>query len=55
LCAALSALERLLSHPRISLRVAEILEPPYRDAGEVQKLIGIHEIQVSTAARAINA
>ena len=46
---ALSALERLAQQPEHQLAVAEILEPLYRDAGEIQKLIGIHEIQVQRA------
>jgi tetratricopeptide (TPR) repeat protein len=49
---ALGALERLLQNPEHQPRVAEILEPLYRDAGEVRKLIGIHEIQVAHSASA---
>ena len=44
--AALASLERLVLQPEHEVRVAEILEPLYRDSGEVRKLIGIHEIQV---------
>jgi golgin subfamily B member 1 len=43
---ARAALERLLSEPEQQLRIAEILEPLYRDAADVLKLIGVHEIQV---------
>jgi tetratricopeptide (TPR) repeat protein len=43
---AVAALERLLARADHELRVAEILEPLYRDTGETAKLIGVHEIQV---------
>jgi tetratricopeptide (TPR) repeat protein len=49
---ALAALERLVQRPEHEVRVAEILEPLYRDAVEVAKLIGIHEIQVRHSASA---
>ncbi len=42
---ALSALERLIEQPEYQISIAEILEPLYRDKGEIQKLIGVHEIQ----------
>lgn len=47
---ALAALERLLQTPDNELAVAEILEPIYRNAGEVEKLIGVHEIQTRRAS-----
>lgn len=47
---ALLALERLLLQPAQQQRVAEILEPIYRDAGAIRKLIGIHELQVQASA-----
>lgn len=47
---ALAALERLLGTPDNELAVAEILEPIYRNAGEVEKLIGVHEIQTRSAS-----
>ncbi len=46
---ALGALERLSSDGRHSLAIAEILEPLYRSQGDYQKLIGVHEVQVSQA------
>ncbi|MDH5674143.1 MAG: tetratricopeptide repeat protein [Myxococcales bacterium] len=49
---AIAALERLLERPEQQARIAEILEPLYRDAGDIQKLIGVHEIQVSLAEEA---
>ena len=48
--AALANLERLLQAPEHQLLIAEILEPIYRDAGEVRKLIGVHEIQAKHAS-----
>ncbi len=48
--AALGALERLSADGRHSLAIAEILEPLYRGQGDYQKLIGVHEVQVSQAA-----
>ncbi|HEX5661769.1 MAG TPA: hypothetical protein VFX59_31475, partial [Polyangiales bacterium] len=42
---ALQALERLVQRPEQELAIADILEPLYRQAGEYQKLIGVHEIQ----------
>src|SRR5450432_4215507 len=47
--AALGALERLSADSRHSLAIAEILEPLYRGQGDYQKLIGVHEVQVSQA------
>lgn len=44
---ARGALEALLKQPEYQLLVTEILEPLYRDGGEFEKLIGVHEIQVS--------
>ncbi|MES1178847.1 MAG: tetratricopeptide repeat protein [Myxococcales bacterium] len=46
---ALSSLERLASDSTHSLAIAEILEPLYRGQGDYQKLIGVHEVQVSQA------
>jgi golgin subfamily B member 1 len=43
---AREALERLLGHAQHQLRIAEILEPLYRESANVPKLIGIYEIQV---------
>ncbi|MEM9069478.1 MAG: tetratricopeptide repeat protein [Myxococcota bacterium] len=48
--AALENLERLLQVQDHQLLIAEILEPLYRDAGEVRKLIGVHEIQATHAS-----
>lgn len=44
--AALSALERLSGNPRYELSIAEILEPLYRNSGDYEKLIAVHEVQV---------
>ena len=49
---ALAALERLMQQPEHERAIAEILEPLYRDAGEVAKLIGVHEIQARHASSA---
>ena len=49
---ALSALERLAADSTHSLAIAEILEPLYRGQGDYQKLIGVHEVQVSQADEA---
>ena len=46
---ALGALERLSANSEHSLAIAEILEPLYRGQGDYQKLIGVHEVQVSQA------
>ncbi|MEO7037108.1 MAG: tetratricopeptide repeat protein [Polyangiaceae bacterium] len=46
---ALGALERLAGDSQHSLAIAEILEPLYRGQGDYQKLIGVHEVQVSQA------
>jgi tetratricopeptide (TPR) repeat protein len=46
---ALAALERLGESPDNELAIAEILEPLYRQAGNFQKLIGVHEVQVRNA------
>jgi len=43
---ALAALERLGTMPAHELTIAEILEPLYRQSGDFQKLIGVHEVQV---------
>jgi tetratricopeptide (TPR) repeat protein len=43
---ALAALERLGTMPEHELAIAEILEPLYRQSGDFQKLIGVHEVQV---------
>lgn len=43
---ALAALERLSSQTAFELSIAEILEPIYRNSGNYQKLIGVHEVQV---------
>jgi tetratricopeptide (TPR) repeat protein len=43
---ALGALERLGQSTSHELAIAEILEPLYRQAGDYQKLIGVHEVQV---------
>jgi golgin subfamily B member 1 len=43
---ALAALERLGASPEHELAIAEILEPLYRQSGDFQKLIGVHEVQV---------
>lgn len=46
---ALAALERLGQSPEHELAIAEILEPLYRQQGDYQKLIGVHEVQVRRA------
>jgi tetratricopeptide (TPR) repeat protein len=46
---ALTALERLMQNPAHELAIAEVLEPLYRDVGEFQKLIDVHEIQARHA------
>lgn len=43
---ALAALERLGAMPEHEVAIAEILEPLYRQSGDYQKLIGVHEVQV---------
>ena len=43
---ALAALERLGKLPEHEVAIAEILEPLYRQSGDYQKLIGVHEVQV---------
>lgn len=43
---ALAALERLGTLPAHELAIAEILEPLYRQMGDWQKLVGVHEVQV---------
>ncbi|MEM1417094.1 MAG: tetratricopeptide repeat protein, partial [Myxococcota bacterium] len=48
--AARASLERLLETDAHQVLIAEILEPIYRDHGEVPKLIGIHEIQAKHAS-----
>ncbi|MEZ4226752.1 MAG: tetratricopeptide repeat protein [Polyangiaceae bacterium] len=47
--AARSALERLGQDPANELVIAEILEPLYRNQGDFQRLIGVHEVQVRRA------
>ena len=44
--AAMAALERLGKLPEHEVAIAEILEPLYRQSGDFQKLIGVHEVQV---------
>jgi len=44
--AALEALERLSQNESYEVAIAEILEPLYRNSGDYQKLIGVHEVQV---------
>jgi golgin subfamily B member 1 len=46
---ALAALERLGRDATHELVIAEILEPLYRQQGDYQKLIGVHEVQVRRA------
>ncbi len=46
---ALAALERLGASAEHELVIAEILEPLYRQQGDYQKLIGVHEVQVRRA------
>ena len=41
-----AALERLGTMPEHELAIADLLEPLYRQAGDFQKLIGAHEVQV---------
>jgi tetratricopeptide (TPR) repeat protein len=43
---ALAALERLGQIPEHELQIAEVLEPLYRQQGNYQKLIGVHDVQV---------
>ena len=43
---AIGAMERLLANEAQQVRIAEILEPLYRESNDFQKLIGVHEIQV---------
>jgi tetratricopeptide (TPR) repeat protein len=50
---ALAALERLGETADYELSIAEILEPLYRQAGNFQKLIGVHEVQVRNANDAL--
>ena len=50
---ALEALERLGAEAEHELAIAEILEPFYRQSGEYQKLIGVHEVQVRHADDAV--
>jgi tetratricopeptide (TPR) repeat protein len=47
--AALRALERLGQVAAHELTIAEILEPLYRQQGDYQKLIDVHEVQVRRA------
>jgi len=46
---ALSALERLGQERNYELVIADLLEPLYRQVGDYQKLIGVHEVQVRRA------
>ena len=46
---ALAALERLGRDPAHELVIADLLEPLYRQIGDYQKLIGVHEVQVRRA------
>lgn len=46
---ALSSLERLGGEPNYELVIADLLEPLYRQVGDYQKLIGVHEVQVRRA------
>ncbi len=43
---ALTALERLGRNEHYELTIADLLEPLYRQAGDWQKLVGVHEAQV---------
>src|SRR5690606_32017354 len=43
---ALAALERLGKLPEHEVAIAEILEPLYRQSGDWQRLVGVHEVQV---------
>jgi tetratricopeptide (TPR) repeat protein len=43
---ALEALERIGRTPEYELAIADLLEPLYRNAGDWQKLAGVHEVQV---------
>ncbi len=43
---ALAALERLGTDPKHELTIADLLEPLYRQVGDWQKLVGVHEVQV---------
>jgi golgin subfamily B member 1 len=43
---ALAALERLGRNEQYELTIADLLEPLYRQAGDWQKLVGVHEAQV---------
>ena len=43
---ALAALERLGKNPKYELTIADLLEPLYQRAGDWQKLISAHEVQV---------
>jgi tetratricopeptide (TPR) repeat protein len=43
---AMAALERLGQQSDHELQIAEILEPLYRQQGNYQKLIGVHDVQV---------
>lgn len=46
---ALEALERLGRDGNHELVIADLLEPLYRQTGDYQKLIGVHEVQVRRA------
>jgi tetratricopeptide (TPR) repeat protein len=43
---ALAALERLGRDAKYELTIADLLEPLYRQIGDWQKLVGVHEVQV---------
>lgn len=47
--ASVQALERLMQSPEYEFNVAQILEPLYRDIGELHKLIAVHEVQIRHA------
>jgi len=46
---ALASLERLGRDAKYELVIADLLEPLYRQLGDYQKLIGVHEVQVRRA------
>jgi tetratricopeptide (TPR) repeat protein len=46
---ALAALERLGKDPKHELTIADLLEPLYRQIGDWEKLVGVHEVQVRRA------
>lgn len=50
---ALGALERLGREPEHELVIADLLEPLYRQIGDFEKLIGVHEVQVRRSDDAV--